>query len=266
MALRDLLAKQRAEKEKLNGSTSQSVLQSGPKETAQQKEEKKPGETLPEKITGTEEPIHNNKSNASEHIAGSNSVVEQGPPAGLKGLALIRWKREHGNSKSINGSGSNDGSVGENSRAGHTNSSSVVANKEETKTHEETGVKSQGENGAEKSASQSADAQKINDGIIGLEELRHNLTYLANNIEQKELVGQIVRTIAQQLANSPELTPYMTNADVNLMVRGLRRGYQIAARKKAEQKEARASKTKDTSELAQAFKDAGLGDLGLKLS
>jgi len=56
------------------------------------------------------------------------------------------------------------------------------------------------------SASQTADAQKTNDGLANISELKHNLAYLANNIDSKELVGQVVRTIATQLQKTPELT------------------------------------------------------------
>lgn len=259
MSLRDLLNKQKAEKERANG-TSQSVLQSGPKETAV--EEKKTvgveggenSQALSEKGNGTEGGIQAQSSKGKD---GGNSVVEQGPPDGLKGLALIRWKREHGNEKQVSKSnevnGKNAQTLGNKTTETRINSGDRLGASENEKVREE------------KSASQSADAEKTNDGVIGLEELRHNLAYLANNIEQKELVAQVVRTIAMQLANSPELTPYMTNADVNLMVRGLRRAYTIAARKKAEVKEAKAAKNKGNAELEQMFRDAGLGDLNLGL-
>jgi hypothetical protein len=95
-------------------------------------------------------------------------------------------------------------------------------------------------------------------GTADIETLRRNLAYLANNIDQVELVGQVVRTIAVQLKNSPELTPYMKNEDVDLVVRGLRRAYNIAARKRVENKEKKSKKDELTDELSQAFAAAGL--------
>jgi hypothetical protein len=107
--------------------------------------------------------------------------------------------------------------------------------------------------------------EKKNDGVVDTIELKRNLEYLANNIEQKELVGQIVRTIALQLKQSPELTPYMTDANVDLVVRGLRRSYSIVARKKSEAAEKRKSGSKNNDELTAMFRDAGLADLDLGL-
>lgn len=179
-----------------------------------------------------------------------NNVVEQGPPAGLKGLALLRWKKEHA-------------TTNVNAAATSPTPKDIVGEKPNSVSPPKQPEVSQ--QVQQVSASQSADALKQNDGRIALEELRNNLNYLANSIEQKELVAQIVRTIAVQLQNAPELCPQMSHADVNLMVRGLRRGYSIAARKKQEIKETKATKTKDTSELAQAFRDAGLDGFNLNL-
>lgn len=106
------------------------------------------------------------------------------------------------------------------------------------------------------------DAEKKNDGTADVESLRRNLDYLANNIEQKELVGQVVRTIATQLKNAPELVPFMRDQDVDLVVKGLRRAFNVAARKKTETKEKKTKATGMEVDLMQSFKDAGFGGLG----
>jgi hypothetical protein len=108
------------------------------------------------------------------------------------------------------------------------------------------------------SASQSADALKQNDGSANIEELKSNLKYLAENIENRELVAQVVRTIALQLKNNRELTPHMANSDVNLMVRGLKAAYATAAFKKQEKSEKRTKTQKGADELSAMFKDAGI--------
>lgn len=115
------------------------------------------------------------------------------------------------------------------------------------------------------SASQTADAQKQNDGQVDTTALRANLEYLANNIEQQELVGQVVRTIATQLKQSPELTPFVSNSDMNLIVRGARFAYNIAARKKTEVKEAKGKAKGNADELNAMFKAAGFDGLKLNL-
>lgn len=104
-----------------------------------------------------------------------------------------------------------------------------------------------------------------NDGTIAAEELRRNLTYLANNIEQKELVKQVVVTIAIQIKNNPALMNHMKNEDMDLMVRGMRRSYAIVARKKSEVREAKQSKSSAASELEKSFKEAGFGGFSLNL-
>lgn len=97
------------------------------------------------------------------------------------------------------------------------------------------------------------------DGITDVDTLRRNLEYLANNIEQVELVGQIVRTIAVQLRQNPALSSYMKDEDVNLVVRGLRRSYNIAMRRRVEKVEKKSNKSALDNELADAFKNLGIG-------
>lgn len=243
--IRDLLNKQ---KEKANGVSGQQVIQPKAVEKAPVAQETKPAEIPREVKTAFAETV-------IDALAGNPNgpapMVEQRPPKGLTGLALIRWKKEHVNLK--------------------TNETVHVAKTEPTmpRTQDNGTSNSRNETPSEQinsnSASQTADAQKTNAGVADLEELRKHLAYLANSIDQKELVAQIVRTIGAQLLASPELTPQMTHAEVDLIVRGLRRGYSIAARKKSEAKEAKQVKNKDFGELGAAFAAAGLNlNLNLK--
>lgn len=164
-------------------------------------------------------------------------------PAGLSMLAQMKWKREHVH-KTI--------STSEVSSTGKEGTSNQKLSSEIEKP---TPLQSDGNIA---SPSQQVDAQKTNDGTANIEELKRNLAYLANNIENKEMVGQVVRTIASQLKNSPELCPGMTNADVNLVVRGARMAYQVAATRKQEKADVKKSKSKDTEALDAFFKDAGI--------
>lgn len=108
------------------------------------------------------------------------------------------------------------------------------------------------------SASQSADAQKTNDGQVNVVELKSNLKYLADNIENPELVKDVVRTIAMQIAQRPELAKHMLRGEVNLMVRGLRQSYNQAAMKKQEKSVGKKKVDKDVSELEDMMKGMGV--------
>lgn len=285
-SLREILEKQRLEKEKANG-VKQPVLQSqakpeiavSPKTSAA--ESKLPTAAQSEAVTGT------------GRITAENSVVEQGPPAGLSGLALARWKTSHAKihvgavhgTNKIEPAGQINNTVISEERPINNNIASrplTLAEKIKAKANGNSQSNPNTQNNlpprtgevisptsqaaprpSENSAVNSSDQKPTR--TIDTAALRANLKYLADNIEQKELVGQIVRTIAVQLKQNPELTPLMTDGDVDLMVRGLRRSFAIVARKKSEDREKKAGKDKGTNELMAAFRDAGLGDLGLKL-
>lgn len=185
-------------------------------------------------------------------LPGNSARAEETMPSGLSLMQQIKWKREH---VSVQTNDKVHSAKIEPTAAGikvdGTSNSGNAVTSEQTN---------------DSSASQTADAQKTNDGVANIEELKKNLAYLANNIENPALVGQVVRTIAQQIANSPELTPHMSRGEVNLMVRGLRMSYQVAAMKKQEKVDAKVAKSKGSAELGQMFKDAGLDFAGLNLN
>lgn len=89
-------------------------------------------------------------------------------------------------------------------------------------------------------------------------QLRANLDYLAANIDQRELVGQVVRTIAVQLKSNPVLGEGMVDADFDLLIRGLRKSYMVAARNKSEKRVAKAAKSADADEIGDMMKDLGI--------
>lgn len=242
-SLREILDAQKQAKEKSNAAP---ILRSETVETTARPTLQK-NETLPAEGSKTNGAILPASSGTETP---GNSVVEQGPPAGLSPFQLLQWKKKNANKT--------------------TNAVHTETIREPVQSDAKTGLDEQrsggvvSENGipdnsvASTSASQTADAQKTNDGQIDVEALRADLTYLANNIEQKEIVGQIVRKIAQQLRQSPELTPYMKDADVDLLVRGLRSSYAVAAIKRTEKKETGKVKSAMDNELAGAFAAAGL--------
>lgn len=94
--------------------------------------------------------------------------------------------------------------------------------------------------------------------VADLAKLRENLKFLAENIEQKELVGQVVRTIAVQMKSNPAIFEGLVDSDFDLVVRGLRRAYMIAARNKTDKRTKAAAKTSEIDEIATMFKDAGI--------
>jgi len=88
---------------------------------------------------------------------------------------------------------------------------------------------------------------ELPEGVI---ELKKNIAFLSANIEQKELVGQVVRTILVQLRRNPQFSTHMVDTDFDVITRGFRRSAVIAARKKTEKREATAAKKKDKSEFS----------------
>lgn len=94
--------------------------------------------------------------------------------------------------------------------------------------------------------------------VTDLAKLRENLKFLAENIEQKDLVGQVVRTIAVQLKSNPAIAEGMIDSDFDLVVRGLRKAYMIAARNKTEKRVKTAAKNSELDEINNMFKAAGV--------
>lgn len=95
---------------------------------------------------------------------------------------------------------------------------------------------------------------------IDTEKLKANFEYLASNIEHREIIGQVVRTIMIQLIAQPELSKNLVNADFNLLMRGFRSAYVSAARRKTEIKEKKKAKTSEIDDLAAMF-----GQMGVEL-
>lgn len=92
-----------------------------------------------------------------------------------------------------------------------------------------------------------------------IEELRKNLDFLAENIDQKSgLVGQVVRTIGQQLYENPQFSSCMKDPDFDLLVRGLRRSFNIAARRRVEAGEKKEERREEVLELENMMKDLGV--------
>lgn len=96
-----------------------------------------------------------------------------------------------------------------------------------------------------------------------LEKLRENLEYLANNIEHRAQVKQVVQTIMAQIIRNPQFKSGMNNGDFDLIVRGARASYEFAARRKTEGKTAKTAKSGQAAELMQMLKDSGI-DLKLE--
>ena len=90
-----------------------------------------------------------------------------------------------------------------------------------------------------------------------VEDLRQNLAFLAANIENKDLVKQAVRTVAGMLAANPQFSTQMPmqRSDFNLLVKGVRRSYEMAARKKAQRQETRQKSEADQDEVMRLLKD-----------
>lgn len=90
-----------------------------------------------------------------------------------------------------------------------------------------------------------------------VEDLKKNLEFLAANIEDVPLVKQAVRSIAEMLIQNPQFSTQlpMQRSDFNLIVKGLRKSYQTAARKKGERSEKKAKFEADVDEVERLLKE-----------
>jgi hypothetical protein len=271
MSLRDLLDKQKA-KGNTNG---QNIPSAQPISIA----------SAPSPQVKSENNVGENGSGKTAEVViadGRNGGQEKPPvlPAGLTGLALLKWKRENPSYAQVsNTSGqtkqtpaATQGGVGSNStevdsKSAATSSSKEPISPQNSSIDQTANVVGERKEAPEASASQKSDVTKTNDGVIDTEKLKANLAYLANNIDQKELVKDIVRTIAIQVRQNPALMAHFNanHGDMDLLVRGMRRSYALVARKKVEKKEETTGKKKVENELMESFKAAGFGDFTLDL-
>lgn len=90
------------------------------------------------------------------------------------------------------------------------------------------------------------------------EQLKKNLAFLAANMDEKELLGQILRTTVRQLQEHPELSSIVIDTDYDLIVAAARRSMKFATRKKEDRVEKAGKKTQDKNELDAWLKDQGI--------
>lgn len=90
-----------------------------------------------------------------------------------------------------------------------------------------------------------------------LDHFKKQLKYLEENIEQKELIGQVVRSIMMMWRKNPQFSSSMTNAEEDIVCRGFMRAFNVAARRKTEEQGKKTAKKATVSELDELMKDAG---------
>lgn len=88
--------------------------------------------------------------------------------------------------------------------------------------------------------------------------LRKNLAFLAANMEEKEVLGQVLRTTVRQIQQHPELSAIMIDNDYDLIVAAARRTTKYVQRKKEEGTEKRGKKAQEKEELDRWLKDQGI--------
>lgn len=178
--------------------------------------------------------------NGSSDNKNSDATAEKIMPPGLTMMQQMKWKKEHAVKAEAKVPANQPGN-----------------SQDQTVSERPSSEPIRSESNSQ-SASRAADDQKTNDGSADVAELKSNLKYLADNIENRELVAQVVRTIAMQVAQHPEIAKHMLRGEVNLMVRGLRSAYQVAAMSKQARAETKKKGDKQVDELAQMFKDMGV--------
>lgn len=96
---------------------------------------------------------------------------------------------------------------------------------------------------------------------IAVAELKTMMDYLITNIDDKDLVGPVVRNILAKLQANPDLCVFVPNLGMNQVVRGIRSSFKFEARKSAEKTEKKAVKATKVSAVKQAFSDMDFGKL-----
>lgn len=95
-----------------------------------------------------------------------------------------------------------------------------------------------------------------------LTEFKRQLAYLEANIEQKELIGQVVRSIMMMWRKNPQFSSSMTNAEEDIVCRGFMRAFNVAARRKTEEQGKKTAKKATVSELDELMRGAGFNTGG----
>ena len=90
------------------------------------------------------------------------------------------------------------------------------------------------------------------------ENLRRNLAFLAANLDEKEIIGQVLRTTVRQIQQHPELNAIMIDSDFDLIVQAARRSMKFTARKKEDKADVKATKKSKKDELDSWLKDQGI--------
>lgn len=95
------------------------------------------------------------------------------------------------------------------------------------------------------------------DQKIAVEELTNQLNYLIENIDDKDLIGPVIRNILAKLQASPELCVFVPYQGMNQIVRGIRASFKFEALKSDEKRDKKAKTSEKVSKIAAAFADAG---------
>lgn len=90
------------------------------------------------------------------------------------------------------------------------------------------------------------------------ENLRRNLAFLAANMDEEKVIGQVLRSTVKQIQEHPELNAIMIDSDFDLIVAAARRSMKFAVRKKEDRAEGRGKKKAQADELAAFLKDQGI--------
>lgn len=91
------------------------------------------------------------------------------------------------------------------------------------------------------------------------ERVRSLFQMLAENIDQREAVAEVVYTITSRLQSNPNFKEILRPEDFGLMVRGMRTAYGVLAAKKSETKSKRAPNSENVNDFLMGLKDIGFG-------
>ncbi len=93
---------------------------------------------------------------------------------------------------------------------------------------------------------------------LAIEELRGQVKFLIANIDSKDQVSGVVRSIMTKLQANPDLCVFFPDVDMNAVVRGARGSYKFQARAKEEKATKKTKKASAVSELSAEMAAMGL--------
>lgn len=93
------------------------------------------------------------------------------------------------------------------------------------------------------------------DQKLNLEDLKGNIAYLVDHIDNKDAIQGVMRNIITKLQANPDLCVFVPDQTIDTIVRGLRSAYKFEQRKAAEKKEVKSKTNQKMDKVSAMFND-----------